>query len=87
LHTGGGALNELDDLQAGDTVRVITANGTIGYRVSDVSILSKTEFATRAQKVFSSTVPGRLVLITCTDWDGLDYLSNTLVYANPAPAA
>ena len=30
--------------------------------------------------------PGRLVLITCTDWDGLDYLSNTLVYADPAPA-
>jgi len=87
LHTGGGALNELDDLQAGDTVRVITANGTIGYRVSEVSILSKTQFANRAQKVFSSTVPGRLVLITCTDWDGLDYLSNTLVYADPAPAA
>ena len=86
VHTGGGALDELDDLRAGDTVRVSTANGTIGYRVSDVSILSKTQFAHRAQKVFSSTVPGRLVLITCTDWDGQDYLSNTLVYADPAPA-
>ena len=87
VHTGGGALDELDDLRAGDTVRVSTANGTIGYRVSEVSILSKTQFAHRAQKVFSSTVPGRLVLITCTDWDGQDYLSNTLVYADPAPAA
>ena len=86
VHTGGGALDELDDLRTGDTVRVRTAKGTIGYRVSQVSILSKAQFARRAQKVFSSTVPGRLVLITCTDWDGQDYLSNTLVYANPASA-
>jgi hypothetical protein len=26
------------------------------------------------------------VLITCTDWNGVDYLSNTLVYAAPTPA-
>ena len=86
VHTGGGALDELDDLRAGDTVRVTTTNGTIIYRVSDVSIVSKTQFARTAEKIFSSTVPGRLVLITCTDWDGQDYLSNTLVYATPTPA-
>ena len=84
VHTGGGALDELDDLRAGDTVRVTTTNGTISYRVSEVSIVSKTQFARTAEKVFSSTVPGRLVLITCTDWDGADYLSNTLVYASPS---
>ena len=83
VHTGGGALDELDDLRAGDTVSVTTTNGTISYRVSDVSIVSKTQFARTAEKIFSSTVPGRLVLITCTDWDGRDYLSNTLVYASP----
>ena len=87
VHTGGGALDELDDLRAGDTVRVSTTNGTIGYRVSEVSILSKAQFARRAEKVFSSTVRGRLVLITCTDWVGQEYLSNTLVYASPTPAA
>ena len=86
VHTGGGALDELDDLQAGDSVRVTTVNGTIGYRVSEVSILSKTQFAHRAQRIFSSAVPGRLVLITCTDWNGQVYLSNTLVYANPVLA-
>ena len=86
VHTGGGALDELDDLRAGDSVRVTTANGTIGYRVSTVAILTKAQFARRSPKIFSSTVPGRLVLITCTDWDGHDYLSNTLVYADPAPA-
>ena len=83
VHTGGGALDELDDLRAGDTARVSTVKGAIAYRVSRVSILSKTQLAKRAQQVFSSTVPGRLVLITCTDWDGQEYLSNTLVYADP----
>ncbi len=87
VHTGGGVLDDLRDLHKGDTVRVITAKGAIGYRVSDVSIVSKAQFARTAQKIFSSTVPGRLVLITCTDWDGQDYLSNTLAYADPAPAA
>jgi LPXTG-site transpeptidase (sortase) family protein len=87
VHTGGGVLDDLQDLRAGDTVRVITAKGGIRYRVSDVSIVSKAQFARRAQKIFSSTVPGRLVLITCTDWDGQDYLSNTLAYADPAPTA
>ena len=43
VHTGGGVLDDLDDLRAGDTVRVITAEGTIGYRVSDVRILSKSQ--------------------------------------------
>jgi LPXTG-site transpeptidase (sortase) family protein len=85
VHTGGGALDELDDLRTGDTARVSTAKGTIGYRVSRVSILSKNQLAKRAQQVFSSTVPGRLVLITCTDWNGQEYLSNTLVYADPDP--
>lgn len=85
VHTGGGALDELDDLRAGDTIRVSTAKGTIGYRVSSVAIVSKPQLARRAQKVFSSTVAGRLVLITCTDWNGQEYLSNTLVYAAPAP--
>ncbi len=52
VHTGGGALDELDDLRAGDTVRVSTAKGTIGYRVSEVSIVSKTQLAHRAEKVY-----------------------------------
>jgi len=28
-------------------------------------------------------VPGRLVLITCEDWDGERYLSNVVVTATP----
>ncbi|MGH3507369.1 MAG: class F sortase [Nocardioidaceae bacterium] len=86
VHTGGGALDELDDLRAGDAVRVSTVKGTIRYRVSKVTVMSKTQLARKAQQVFSFTVSGRLVLITCTDWNGQEYLSNTLVYADPTPA-
>jgi hypothetical protein len=37
--------------------------------------------------VFSQDVPGRLVLITCEDWNGSVYLSNTVVLADPLPGA
>ena len=33
--------------------------------------------------MFSQDVPGRLVLITCEDWDGSRYLSNVVVTATP----
>jgi len=48
VHTGGGALDELDDLRAGDSVRVSTAKGTIGYRGSAGTVLSKTQLANGA---------------------------------------
>jgi hypothetical protein len=33
--------------------------------------------------VFAQDVPGRLVLVTCEDWDGSGYLSNAVVIATP----
>jgi LPXTG-site transpeptidase (sortase) family protein len=87
VHTGGGALDDLADLRQGDTVGVGTRHGTVSYVVTDVAKLSKQEFARRAQQVFSMSVPGRLVLITCTDWNGSEYLANTVVYADPVAAS
>jgi streptomycin 6-kinase len=37
----------------------------------------------RAEELFSQRVPGRLVLVTCEDWDGREYLSNVVVIAAP----
>jgi hypothetical protein len=37
-----------------------------------------------ATRLFSRTVPGRLVLITCEDWDDERYLSNVVVTAVPS---
>ena len=39
------------------------------------------KLAQDAQRVFSQTGPGRLVLITCEDWNGSGYDSNAIVFA------
>ncbi|MET3962006.1 LPXTG-site transpeptidase (sortase) family protein [Marmoricola sp. OAE513] len=84
VHTGGGALDHLDQLSRGDLVLVRTSRGWIEYVVRGVEIFSKGITAQRAQQLFSQTSRGRLVLTTCTDWDGVRYLSNTVVTATPA---
>lgn len=88
VSVGGGALDDLEQLEAGDTVRVETGVGRIRYDVADVRIYRKASLARHAAKVFSQELPGRLVLITCEDWDGQQYLSNVVVVAHPRyPAA
>lgn len=83
VHTGGGALDDLEDLVRGDRLVVRTDKGTIGYVVQRVRIYSKGSLADHAQRIFSQEVEGRLVLITCEDWDGARYLSNVVVIATP----
>jgi LPXTG-site transpeptidase (sortase) family protein len=84
VHTGGGAFDDLETLRPGDPVRVVTDKGSIEYVVSDVTIYRKSQLAEHAGRVFSQSVPGRLVLITCEDWNGSTYLSNTVVLADRA---
>lgn len=81
VHTGGGALDNLEHLKPGDRVRVETARGWIDYTVRRVTVYSKGTMAKRARQLFSQNTPGRLVLVTCSDWDGTRYLSNALVTA------
>lgn len=83
VHTGGGALDDLEQLRAGDEVVVRTDRGTVHYEVDRVRIYSKGRIADDATRLFSQDVPGRLVLITCEDWDGTRYLSNVVVTALP----
>ena len=83
VHTGGGAFDDLDQLSAGDAVSVTTGRGTINYVVSSVTTYRKKALAKRAAQVFNQSVPGRLVLVTCEDWDGTAYLSNAVVIATP----
>ena len=85
VHTGGGQLDDLEQVRLGDRVRLRTEKGVIGYRVTKVRIYRKATLARDAQEVFSQTGPGRLVLITCEDWDGTKYLSNVVVFAEPQP--
>ena len=37
----------------------------------------------QSERLFSQEVPGRLVVVTCEDWDGERYLSNVVVTATP----
>ena len=83
VHTGGGAFDELGRLSAGDAVSVTTGRGTITYVVSSVTTYRKKALAKQAAQVFNQSVPGRLVLVTCEDWDGTAYLSNAVVIATP----
>ncbi|MET7280525.1 class F sortase [Kribbella sp. NPDC005582] len=81
VHTGGGAFDDLEHLQAGDAVGVTTARGELGYRVTGVTTYRKQTLAKNAARIFDQSVPGRLVLITCEDWNGKVYLSNAVVVA------
>ena len=83
VHDGGGAFDNLETLRKGDRVRVRTGKGTIRYAVTGVTVYRKATLAKDADKIFRQTGPGRLVLITCEDWNGVTYLSNAVVFADP----
>lgn len=83
VHDGGGAMDDLELLDQGDRVWMSTDAGRIGYDVRTVVVLGKGELAQRAETIFDQGVNGRLVLITCEDWNGVEYLSNVVVTATP----
>lgn len=84
VHTGGGAFDDLETLSRGDRVVVGSAADEVAYRVESVEVLSRAELARRSASLFSRSGPGRLVLITCEDWDGTVYRSNVVVTARPS---
>lgn len=83
VHTGGGALDDLEEVRRGDAIVVRTDHGTIRYAVQSVHVYRKGRIADQAQQLFSQRVPGRLVVLTCEDWTGERYLSNVVVTATP----
>jgi LPXTG-site transpeptidase (sortase) family protein len=86
VHTGGGAMDDLERMRPGDRVTVYTSRGIIPYDVRSVNVFGKGSIARHAQQLFSQEVRGRLVLVTCEDWDGTRYLSNVVVVAKPQNA-
>jgi LPXTG-site transpeptidase (sortase) family protein len=84
VHTGGGALDNLERMRTGDRVTVYTGRGIIPYDVRSVEVFGKGSVARHAKRLFSQEVRGRLVLVTCEDWDGTQYLSNVVVVAKPS---
>lgn len=83
VHTGGGALDDLSALRVRDRVVVTTAAGRITYEVRRVDDVPTAVLAKQASQLFGADGDPRLVLITCTDWNGSEYLANTVVTAVP----
>ncbi|MBU2075734.1 MAG: class F sortase [Actinobacteria bacterium] len=82
VHTGGGALDPLRGVRRGAVVDVRTAEGTMRYLVQRKKVYDKDELAVNAVSIFGQeSGRGRLVLVSCTDWDGSGYASNVVVYA------
>lgn len=94
VHTGGGQFDHLDELTKGAEVTIVSAAKTITYRVSRVQKISKADVDKDAVNLFGQKNPHNVLeLITCSDWNGHAYLTNTFVWATPirvaptAPAA
>lgn len=83
---GGGVFDTMSELESGDLVEVDGATRTFTYRVVSVEVVSKDEFAREAERIFDQDVDGRLVLITCVDFDGATWRSNVVVTATPVRA-
>ena len=83
VSTGGGAFDNLHRLVPGDRVLVRTTNGAIPYSVRSTRIYSTAALTRHSRDIFAPDGPGRLVLITCSDYNGRIYLSNTIVVATP----
>ncbi|TCO50150.1 LPXTG-site transpeptidase (sortase) family protein [Kribbella antiqua] len=83
VHTGGGAFDDLDKLRPGALVTVITSTGRITYVVTSMTNYPKQSLAKHATELFDQTTSGRLVLVTCEDWNGKVYLSNAVALAEP----
>jgi LPXTG-site transpeptidase (sortase) family protein len=70
-------------LTRGDAIEVEGSDAMLTYRVRSIDVLSKEEVARKAEEIFAQTGAGRLVVITCDDWDGTAWRSNIVTIAAP----
>lgn len=84
VQDGKGVLDRLPEAQQGDRVDVVTERGRMRYEITRNRTLSRDQIAARAQDLFGQDGGnGRLVLVSCTDFDGEVYQSNVVVTARP----
>lgn len=84
VHDGDGAMDRLGEVQPGDAVRLRAGNRMAQYRATRVVVYTRSELADNARRLFGQDAgSGRLVLVTCTDWNGASYDNNVVVFARP----
>lgn len=79
VHDGGGALDNLEDVPLGSTLRV----SGVRYTVTSNRVISKTKLAEEAQRLFSPASKPRLVVVTCENYHPATghYSSNVVLVA------
>jgi sortase (surface protein transpeptidase) len=86
VSNGDGALDPLPGLKGGRIV-LVTETGRHRYRVTDNIVASYETVAERARDIFGQTETSpdgaRLIIVTCTDFNGQFYESNAIVVAEP----
>jgi len=84
VHTGGGQMDHLGAIEQGAIIQVVTPGGTLWYRETKVFVYTKDQVSAHAQQLFGQKrKKNRLVLVTCTAWNGSFYQSNVIVFADP----
>jgi len=83
VHSGGGSMDRLAELEAGAEVTVETSAGETAYTVVSVTYFPKQALADKAAELFDQAGPHRLVLITCDSWNGTTYDGNAVAIARP----
>jgi len=84
VHTGGGQFDHLGRMRKGARIDVVHKLRTDHYVATKVFTLTKAQVSAQAATLFGQNRPtNRLVLITCGDWTGHEYLTNVFVYAKP----
>lgn len=79
VHDGGGALDDLEDVPLGTTIKV----GRHRYTVTSNKVISKATLAAQAERLFNQQGPHRLVIVTCEGYDPVTghYDSNVVLVA------
>jgi LPXTG-site transpeptidase (sortase) family protein len=84
VHEGDGSMDAMGEVHRGDLVRLRSGRQTAVYRTTAAGVYSRAEVAEKAHDLFGQDRGrGRLVLVTCTDWNGEDFESNIIVFARP----
>lgn len=83
---GDGLFEHLVDVEPGASIVVRGETGSFSYVVQEVRVLHKDELAAESAALFALDGPHRLVLVTCEDWTGTEFNSNSVVVATPVPA-
>ncbi|WP_052337007.1 class F sortase [Nocardioides alkalitolerans] len=84
VHTGGGSMNRIGSLEEGDVVDVVSDAGRMRYEVEKIRFYTRDDVAAEAESLFGQTAgDGRLVLVTCADWNGEYYENNVVVFGKP----